>query len=45
MMHVPAAKNEAVVPDTVQTLGVEELKLTGRPELAVALSVNVAPVV
>jgi hypothetical protein len=29
-----------VLPDTVQTAGVVEAKLTARPELAVALTVN-----
>lgn len=36
-MHVPVPDRVAVVPDTVQTLEVSEVKLTARPELAVAL--------
>jgi hypothetical protein len=35
--------NVAVVPETVQVLGVVDLKLTANPELAVAESVKVAP--
>lgn len=40
-MHVPAASKVKVVPLTLQTLGVVEAKLTGRPELAVAASAGV----
>ena len=40
MLHVPAAISVTVVPDTVQTAGVVDAKVTGRPELAVALVVN-----
>jgi hypothetical protein len=35
--HVPTARMVTVVPDTVQTVGVVELKVIGSPELAVAL--------
>ena len=45
MVQVPAARKVAVVPETVQTLAVVEVKLTGRPELAVALSVSGVPTV
>ena len=38
MMQVPAATSVSVVPLTEQVLGVVELKLTGRPELALAIS-------
>ena len=38
-MQDPAMSSEAVLPETVQTVGVVEAKLTARPELAVALSV------
>jgi hypothetical protein len=42
--QVPVATMVTVVPATVQTAGVVDKKLTGRPELAVAVSVNgVAP--
>jgi hypothetical protein len=40
MVQVPAANSEAVDPETVQMVGVVELKLTGSPELAVAVSVT-----
>ncbi len=39
-MHVPAVSSVTVVPETVQTEGVVEAKLTGRLEVAVALTVN-----
>ena len=45
MVQVPLVKRFAVVPETVQTLVVSELKLTVRPELAVALSATVPPTV
>ena len=45
MVQVPAAPNVAVVPETVQTLGVAEVQETVRPELAVAESVSGAPTV
>jgi hypothetical protein len=35
-MHVPGVSSEAVVPETVQMVSVVEVKLTGRPEVAVA---------
>ncbi len=41
MVQVPAPSSEAVVPETVQMVGVVEVKLTGRPELAVADSAMV----
>lgn len=40
MVHVPASTNVALVPLTVQMLCVEEVKVTPRPELAVAESTN-----
>src|SRR5438445_4147884 len=40
MVQVPTATSVTVEPDTVQTEVVCELKLTGKPELAVALTVN-----
>jgi uncharacterized NAD-dependent epimerase/dehydratase family protein len=39
-MHVPAVSSVTVVPETVQTEGVVEAKLTGRLEVAVALSIK-----
>jgi len=39
IVQVPVVTNVTVVPDTVHTCGVRELKLTVRPELAVALTV------
>ena len=45
MVQLPAAMKEAVVPETVQTFVVDELKATGKPELAEALSVKVVPAV
>jgi hypothetical protein len=41
MLQVPPAKSVAVeaLAETVQTAGVAEAKLTGRPELAVAVNV------
>ncbi len=45
IVQVPAAPNVAVVPETVQTLGVAEVKEAVRPELAVAESVSGAPAV
>jgi hypothetical protein len=44
MVQVPAVTKVAVVPETVQTVGVVEAKLTVRLEVAVALRENV-PVV
>ena len=43
IVQVPAASKVAVLPETVQTLLVEELKLTLRPELAVAVNATVVP--
>ena len=43
--QVPEAISETVVPETVQTVCVVEVKLTGRPEESVALSVRVVPAV
>jgi hypothetical protein len=46
MVHVPAAMNVAVAPvapESVQTLVVRVVKLTGRLEVAVAESDNVVP--
>jgi len=40
MVHVPTDSNVTVDPEMVQTDVVCELKLTARPELAVALTVN-----
>jgi hypothetical protein len=43
MPHVPEARNftvAPVVPETVQTAGVVEVKLTVKPEVAEALSVS-----
>ena len=45
MVQVPVATPVTVLPLTVQTLCVAELKLTGWPELAVALAVVVPPTV
>jgi hypothetical protein len=45
MVQVPLAINEAVVPDTVHTLEVDEAKATVKPELAVALNAAVVPAV
>jgi hypothetical protein len=38
--HVPGAAIITVLPATVQTEGVVEAKLTGNPEVAVALRLN-----
>jgi hypothetical protein len=45
MVQLPGARKEAVPPDTLQTFAVEELKLTGSPELAIALSASGVPTV
>src|ERR1022692_4720938 len=42
-MQVPAIISVTVVPETEHTAGVEEAKLTGRPEVALALSVTDPP--
>ena len=41
MVHVPAAIPLTDVPETVHTDDVRELKVTGKPELAVAETVAV----
>jgi hypothetical protein len=43
MVQVPGVTSVAVVPETAQTDGVREVKLTARPELAVALKVTDVP--
>jgi hypothetical protein len=40
IVQVPTATSVTVAPDTVQTVVVVEVKLTARPEDAVALTVN-----
>jgi hypothetical protein len=40
MVQVPRASSEAVEAETVQMEGVVDVKLTGRPELAQAVSVT-----
>ena len=45
MVQVPDATNMAAVMETVQMLVVVEVKLTARPELAVAASVSGVPTV
>ena len=45
MVQVPEATNVVVVPETVQTLVVDEAKVTGNPDVAEADSVNGAPTV
>ena len=45
MVQVPAALSVAVTPETVQTAGVVEAKLAGKPELADAERVRVRPAV
>jgi hypothetical protein len=45
MVHVPLVKNEAVVPDTVHTPGVEDANATVNPEVAVAFNAAVVPAV
>ena len=42
MVHVPVAMKVATFPATVQTLPVDDVKLTAKPEVAVATSVRVA---
>lgn len=42
-MHVPNVTPVTMLPLTVQMFGVAEPKVTGRPELAVALTVPVPP--
>ena len=45
IVQLPPAMNEAVVPATIQTLIVEEAKLTARPELAFAERLSGVPTV
>ena len=45
MVQVPCVSKLAVVPATVQTEAVEEAKLTGKPEVALAESVSVVAAV
>ena len=40
MVQAPASSRVTVLPDTVQTLVVVDARLTGRPEEALALTVN-----
>ena len=40
MVQVPTEASVTVFPDTVQKLVVVDVKLTGNPEVAVALTVN-----
>ena len=40
MEQVPEATRATAIPETVQTDGVVEAKLTGRPEVAVALKLK-----
>jgi len=42
MVQVPKASSEAVEAETVQMPGVIEVKLTGSPELAVAVNTSFA---
>jgi hypothetical protein len=41
MLQVPVVSSVAVFPETVQTAGVDDEKVTASPELAVALRANV----
>lgn len=45
MVHIPAATLVTIFPLTVQVVGVMLLKLTGRPEVAVAETILVPPTV
>jgi hypothetical protein len=45
MVQAPEDMNVAVAPETVQTFVVVEVKLTAKPEVAVAESVNGVPTV
>jgi hypothetical protein len=40
MVQVPRASSEAVEAETAQMPGVSEVKLTGNPELAVAVNAS-----
>ena len=44
MVHVPAASRFTLTPDTVHTLGVLEVKVTARPDVAVAVKSKSASV-
>lgn len=44
-MHVPIPRNVSVPPLTVHTPGVDELKLTASPDVALAPSVRLVPIV
>lgn len=43
IVQVPGWASVAVVPEIVQIAGVSEVKLTGRTEVAIAVSVNGVP--
>jgi hypothetical protein len=43
MVQVPACSSVAVLPETLQRVGMSDVKLTGRPEVAVAVSVRIVP--
>ncbi len=43
MVQVPAETAVTVLPETVHTAGVVELKLTASPEVATAVAVYVGP--
>jgi len=45
MVQVPPVRNVAVVGDTVQTPVVDDVYVTGKPELAVAVRVKGVPTV
>ncbi len=45
MVHVPETMKVAFVPETVQTLRVEDEKVTVKPEVAVAESASGVPTV
>ena len=51
MMHVPANTAPSLTvdsdpdPDTVHTVGVLDVKVTAKPELAVAETLNVLPAI
>ncbi len=44
-MQVPTAIKDAALPETVQMLVVEELKLTANPEVADAVSFKMVPTI
>lgn len=43
MVQVPAETRVAVLPETVQIAGVSDVKLTGKPEVALAVRVRGVP--